>query len=387
MTPARRLALFYATAFAGPGAALPFLPPFLAARGLGPEAIGRALALAMLARLVVAPSAAALADRLGDRRRVVSVFAALAMAASALLLVPVPWVLALAVVLSGAAAAPLVPIADSLAVRAAASGQGDFGRMRAAGSVSFMALTGLAGVLIGAGGDVALPLLLLACQAAVVLASLALPALGVGRAAPGALGALALLRNRSFLLLLVVSGLIQGSHALYYAFSALHWGRAGLAPPLIGALWVESVVVEVLLLTFGRGVVARLGPVRLLAAGASAAAVRWIGTALTTAPVALAVLQPLHAASFAMTMLGAAQLIARMVPPERGTTAQALHASFGPGLANALLTQLSGLLYARLDGRGFLVMAAVAAMALPGIAALGRAAGEHAAISGPDTKL
>jgi PPP family 3-phenylpropionic acid transporter len=374
MTPARRLSLFYATAFAGPGAALPFLPPFLAARGLGPEAIGRTLALAMLARLVVGPGAATLADRLGDRRRVVSVFAALAMGASALLLVPVPWVLALAVVLSGAATAPLVPIADSLAVRAAASGQGDFGRMRAAGSVSFMALTGLAGVLIGAGGEVALPLLLVACQAAVVLASLALPALGVGRAAPGGLGALALLCNRGFLLLLVVSGLIQGSHALYYAFSALHWGRAGLAPPLIGALWVESVVVEVLLLTFGRGVVSRLGPVRLLAAGASAAVARWIGTALTTAPLALAVLQPLHAASFAMTMLGAAQLIGRLVPPERGATAQSLHASFGPGLAIALLTQASGLLYARLEGRAFLAMAAVAAAALPAIAALARAA-------------
>jgi PPP family 3-phenylpropionic acid transporter len=375
MTPAHRLALFYATAFAGPGASLPFLPPFLAARGLGPEAIGQALALAMLARLVVAPSAGALADHLGDRRRVAAVFALLAMAATALLLVTVPWVLALAVVLSGAANAPLIPIADSLAVRAAARGQGDFGRMRAAGSVSFMAVRGFAGALIGAGGDVALPLLLLTCQAAVVLASLALPALDVGRAAPGGLGALALLRNRGFLLLLVVSGLIQGSHALYYAFSALHWGRAGLDPPLIGALWVESVVVEVLLLTFGRRVVSRLGPVRLLAAGASAAVVRWIGTALTTAPLALAILQPLHAASFAMTMLGTAQLIGRLVPPERGATAQSLHASFGPGLATALLTRASGVLYARLEGRAFLAMAAVAAVALPVLAALARAAG------------
>lgn len=377
MTPARRLALFYATAFAGPGASLPFLPPFLASRGLGAEAIGRTLALAMLTRLVVAPSAAALADRLGDRRRVVLVSATLAVAASALLLAPVPWVLALAVVLSGAATAPLIPIADSLAVRAAASGQGDFGRMRAAGSVSFMAVTGLAGVLIGAGGEVALPLLLVTCQAGVVLASLGLPTLGIGRATPGGLGALALLRNRGFVLLLIVSGLIQGSHALYYAFSALHWGRAGLGPPLIGALWVESVVVEVLLLTFGRGVVSRLGPVRLLAAGAAAAAVRWIGTALTTAPLALAALQPLHAASFAMTMLGAAQLIGRLVPPERGATAQSLHASFGPGLATALLTQASGVLYARLEGGAFLVMAAVAAVALPVIAALARAAGSE----------
>ncbi|MFN7000511.1 MAG: MFS transporter, partial [Elioraea tepidiphila] len=86
MTPARRLALFYATAFAGPGASLPFLPPFLGSRGLGAEAIGRTLALAMLARLVVAPSAAALPDRIGERRRVVFVFSGVGVAASGMLL-------------------------------------------------------------------------------------------------------------------------------------------------------------------------------------------------------------------------------------------------------------------------------------------------------------
>lgn len=372
MSPARRLALFYATVFAGPGAALPFLPPFLAGRGLAAEAIGAALAAAMLARLAVGPAATALADRLGARRGVAVGCAAVAFAATALLLAPQPAVLAAAVVLAGAAAAPLVPIADALAVRAAATAQGDFGRIRAAGSLSFMAMTGLAGVVIGAAGEGVLPLLLLACQAGVVAAALTLPELGLDRPAAGSRGAIALLRLPGLVGVILVSGLVQGSHALYYAFSAIHWGRAGLAPAVIGALWIEGVAVEVLLLAFGRPWVARVGPRGLMAAGAVGAVVRWTGTALTVAPAPLALLQPLHAASFAMTMLGAAQLIGRIAPAERGVTAQGLHAALGPGVATALLTQLSGALYARFEGRAFLGMAAVAGCALPLLAALGR---------------
>ena len=122
-------------------------------------------------------------------------------------------------------------------------------------------------------------------------------------------------------------------------------------------------------------------------AGAGGAALRWTGTALTAEPLPLAMLQPLHAVSFAMTMVGAAQLIARMVPPERGATAQALHSALGPGLATAVLNPLSGVLYERFGGGSFLAMAAVAAASWPGIAALGRMTAGQPAMSDPETRL
>lgn len=387
MRPARRMALYYAALFAGPGVGLPFLPLFLAARGLDPATVGWTLGLGQVARLVTGPFAGRLADALGDRRAVAvgaAVFGTIAVA----LMLPEAGdaVLIGAAVLSAVAAGPLLPIGDSVALRIAASGRGDFGRMRAAGSVSFMLATGAGGVAIGAAGAWVVPWLILGLQAGLAGAAALLPDAGLGPAR-GRGGVRALLGRRGFVLLIAVSGLIQGSHALYYGFSALHWGRAGLSAALVGALWVQGIVAEILLLTFGRGAAAELGPVRLLALGAGGAVLRWLGTAATVDPVALAVLQPLHAASFAMTMLGAAQLIARMVPPERGTTAQALHAALGPGFATAALTPLAGALYERFGGSAFLAMAAVAAVSLPGIAALGRAAGGHAAISGPDTKL
>ena len=56
----------------------------------------------------------------------------------------------------------------------------------------------------------------------------------------------------AFRWLLPLSALIQGSHALYYGFSTIHWTAAGLSPGVIGLLWAEGVVVEVLLFLYGR---------------------------------------------------------------------------------------------------------------------------------------
>jgi PPP family 3-phenylpropionic acid transporter len=387
MRPAQRMALFYAALFAGPGISLPFMALFLADRGLDPAALGITFGLTQAARLVSAPIAGRMADALGDRRAVALGTAALGGLAMLLMLPDRGTTLLVgAVVLVAFMTGPLLPIGDSVALRVASTGGGDFGRMRAAGSLSFMLATGLGGLALGASGPWLLPWLMLVLQAGVVGAAALMPD---ARVAPvrGRGGVAAVLRRPGFLLLLAVSGLTQGSHALYYGFSALHWGRAGLSASLVGALWVQSILVEVLLLTFGREALARLGPVGLLAIGAIGAMLRWIGTAATVDPVLLALLQPLHAVSFAMPMVGAAQLIARMVPPERGATAQALHAALGPGLATTLLNPLSGALYERFAGGSFLAMAAVAALALPGVALLGRDVGERVAPVDSDMEL
>ncbi len=380
MRPAHRMALFYAALFAGPGVILPFLPLFLATRGLSPADVGIALGASQVGRLVAAPILGRLADSSGQRRRV-AIASSLAGALAAGLMLGrggKAWLIG-AVVLLAIANAPLLPIADATALRLGETGEGDFGKLRACGSLSFLIATGLGGVAVGSGGPGLVPWIVLASQLWTVAASAGLPDTGLA-AAPGWRGVGALLRRRAFLLLLVASGLIQGSHALYYAFSALHWRAAGHSAATVGALWVLGIAVEILLLTGGR-LVFRLGPAGLLASGGLAAVVRWTGTALSDDLLALAFLQPLHAASFAMTMLGAAGVIARTVPPERGATAQSLHASLGPGLATAVLTPFSGVLYGRVGGRSFFAMAAVAAVGLALVAPLARALNRAGTVS------
>jgi PPP family 3-phenylpropionic acid transporter len=87
--------------------------------------------------------------------------------------------------------------------------------------------------------------------------------------------------------------------------------------------------------------------------------------AQTTNVIALALVQPLHGITFALLHLACMRLIARIVPQGLEGTAQAIYGTVGIGAATALLTLVSGALYARLGSQGFWLMAALCALALP----------------------
>src|SRR5450759_1611921 len=74
---ALRLAVFYAALFITLGVQLPFLPIWLAAKGLDAGMIGIVLALPMVVRVFAIPAAALMADR-HDALRVVIIIAAAA---------------------------------------------------------------------------------------------------------------------------------------------------------------------------------------------------------------------------------------------------------------------------------------------------------------------
>ncbi|MFM2148090.1 MAG: hypothetical protein RLZZ187_396 [Pseudomonadota bacterium] len=375
VSPAARHALPYATQFFGFGVLLPFLPAVLAARGLEAAEVAIVLAIGSAVRLLAGPAFGRVADALGAPRAVlaaVSVAAALAAlgflwAAGFVLLLLVHLVLS-------AATAPVMPLTDAMTVAAARRHGFDYGRVRAAGSIAFIAAALLAGQAVAAFGPNAAAALMAAGFAGTALVALLLPRAEPRPTGPAGLaGFFAPLRIPAFRWLLLVSALVQGSHAFYYAFGTLHWQAAGLGEGLIGALWAAGVVAEIVLFVWGRGVVARLGPIGLCIVAGLAGVLRWGATALTTDPLLLFPLQLLHAATFGAQHLATMQLLARVVPPAQAGTAQALHASLGAGLAIGLLTLASGPLYSAFGGGGYWAMAVLCALAVPASVSLGRA--------------
>jgi PPP family 3-phenylpropionic acid transporter len=375
MSLSARLALLYGVLFFGPGAAMPFLPVFLAARGLDVPQVALALGCAQVVRLVAGPVGGRLADRAGDRRAVIF-GAALVSAAGALLLLPAPGFLALvgALALHGIGAAPLVPLVDTVVLAAQATHRIDFGRVRALGSVTFILGTFAGAWAQDALGPQAVPWIIAVSMLATAAVATTLPAARApGLSTPGL--ALSLLRRPGVALLILASGLVQGSHAAFYALSTLHWQAAGISATMVGALWSAGVAAEILLLFFAGRLLRRLPPLPLAATAALAASLRWLGTAATTDPVLLLALQTLHALSFAATLLAVVSLVQRLVPAEAAATAQALQAALGPGLFLLLLTLASGPLYAATGGFVFLAMAAAAACGAGVVALLARRMG------------
>ena len=360
-----RLAALYAALFSVIGIQLPFWPLYLSAKGLDAPQIGLLMAAGFLVKIFTNPLIGQIVDRRGDRRRPLLLLAA----ASALVLSGFAaadgfWPLLLLTMLFGACFSAMMPLTDSLTMQAGGSLRLDYGRIRLWGSLSFIAASGLAGLFLVEAPPPAILWSVVAAQLLVVVACLGLPDLRCETPSgpPRPLGAL--MADRRFQVFLATTSAIQISHMIYYGFATLHWHAAGLSGPLIGALWAEGVIAEVVLFAFGRRLVARLGPRRLLAIAGAAGLLRWSVLGLTTDPWALAAAQLLHAATFGATHLGAMHFITAAGPAGFSARAQALYASVTVGLAPGLAMLVAGSLYQALAGHAFLVMGAVAALGL-----------------------
>jgi PPP family 3-phenylpropionic acid transporter len=238
-----------------------------------------------------------------------------------------------------------------------------------------MVATAAAGWLLGRAGSWLVPWLQAAEYAAAAVLGVFLPEASTPPAPPRPFAGLMLFRNPAFRLAVGCTALIQGAHGAYYGFAALFWRSQGISDTVIGLLIAEGIIAEILLFARGRRLVERLGPAGLTACAASASVLRWTVTAFGPPLPVLAVVQILHAATFAMQHLSAMLLLSRFVPMERAATAQALHSALGYGAPSGLMMLASGWLYARYGGLVFLAMAAAGGAALLLVGPLARVTG------------
>jgi PPP family 3-phenylpropionic acid transporter len=381
--PAALLAAFYAASFLVIGVQLPFWPVWLAGHGLDPQQIAGIFAAAIWAKVVTTPAIGALADRIGHRRAVMAALAGLAwLAYAALWPMGGLWPLLALNLLGGVAQSALMPLGDAVTLAAVRERGLDYGRIRVWGSLSF--------VLASVGGGAALAImpapaggpdnrvlaLVLVASLLLVGACLAMPSAAAedGRprrqatASGSRRGAIRrLLSDPRFWLLVVSASALQASHQLYYGFGTLYWRGLGFSDGMIGVLWAEGVVAEIALFWYSAPIVARLGPLGLLALGGIGGIVRWSLMGLASGLEAVAALQLLHALTFGASHLGAMYMLARSVPPEAAASAQSLYAALSAGFGSGLVMLAAGALYAAYGGQAYLFMALLSAGGLAGV--------------------
>ena len=364
--PARtalRLSCFYAAVFAVIGVQLPFWPVWLEARGLNTQEIAVVIAVGVGAKILGNPILTVLADRLGERRRPIVVLAIAATALFALFSrADGFWVILVLNFWYFVAFASMMPLAESLTMLAVRHGGHDYGQIRLWGSIAFIvAAIGAGGLLSGRSSDVLFGTIL-AANVLTLLAGLLLPDTRPPPVPRVHMPIVQVLRQPGFAVFLAAATAVQASHAAYYVFGTLHWRAAGYGDAVIGALWAEGVIAEILLFAAGTRVLRSLGPSRLILLGGLAGVVRWSVTGLTTALPALIAAQALHAFTFGAVHLGAIHFIARSVPAEMSATAQGLHSGVVMGLGLGAMLLAVGPLYADVGARAFWVMAASAAI-------------------------
>ena len=362
-----RFSFFYSGAFLALGVVIPFWPLWLESRGLDLVEIGQLLALATWCKMISTPVIGQISDRSG-RGKTVLVLLSAASLLCYLAFLPATgfWLLLAIQLLASMAFQALIPLGESRTMQVVLRDGLDYGRVRLWGSFTFMIGTLACGLVVRNAGPNWVLYLAIAALLATLIASALLP--GGERGQPGGRflnGIRQLLRLPAFLAFLLVAGLLQGSHALYYGFSTLHWQSAGISPTTIGLLWAGGVLAEILLFAVAGRFLGQMRPVQLLMIAGVSGLVRWGILGGTTALPLLALAQVFHAGTFGAAHLATVHFIARTaVPHGLGATAQSLYAAFAGGLVMGLLLLISGPLYAAFGGQAFYAMAGLSAIAL-----------------------
>jgi PPP family 3-phenylpropionic acid transporter len=376
-----RLAAFYVATFAALGVYMQYFPVWLQrARGLGPEGVTTVLSGQIWARTLAGPLWAQCVDRTGRARAVLAVLALLSLLAMlAFVAAQATGTLLLCSIAFGCAFPPQFAITDGFAVHCAAEQGFAYPRVRMWGSISFLCLIVAVGDVLrrasalppGAPAGAAAAVtpdaaslvwwflaagLALAAATAFFLPATRMP-VASGRAPVGRL-----LRQPQFLLFLLASGLIGGSHAAYYALSTLHWQGHGMGADVAGWLWAEGIVAEIAVFFWLRRLPERLRPTTMMLLGAGCAAVRWAVIGCTTAPLWIALVNWMHAGSFGLLFLGSLRFIRTRIASELQATAQGLLGAASSGVCTALATHLSGRWYRSDRGDAFFAMCGFAVL-------------------------
>ena len=361
---APRLAALYAGIFIMSGIQLPFFPVWLKAKGLDPQMIGLVLAAPIVARLIAVPLVARAADRRDALRAAIVVTSFLGVAGFVLVgLAEGAWAILMAYALAALALTPVMPLAETYALKGLSQRGRAYGPVRLWGSVAFILGTFVAGFATDTFPARHLIWLIVAASLLSAIAALALAPLSAAPLPASAPQTTRkhLLRDPAFIAVVAAASLIQASHSVYYSFSALEWRGAGLDGTAIAALWALGVIAEIVLFAVSGRLPPFFQPSVLLMIGATGGALRWAAMALDPPALVLPWLQLLHAASFGATHLGALGFVARHAPVGQSASAQG-YLAIALGLVAAAATALSGWLYGAYGSRAYaaMVLAAIA---------------------------
>ncbi len=362
---AARLATYYGVIFFVIGVMLPYWPLWMQSRGLSPEDIGLVMGAGMLMKVIANPVIAGYADRTGTRRTPLIALSVIATFAFAMFWPANGFWPILAVTMAFFLFwSPLMPLTETLTMYYSTANKLEYGKVRLWGSLTFILAAWGGGWLLAGRNEDLVFWIILGGAIATVISGFFLPDARItpSESRNSFTPTIRVLKDRTFVWFIVATSLIQTSHIIYYAFGTIHWEKAGHSRIIIGWLWAEGVIAEVLLFMWGGSIVKRLGAARLIALAGLAGLIRWWGTGITDALPALLVLQVLHGATFGAAHLGAIHFIAQRMEVSVSATAQSIYAAAVSGVGFSLASLFSGHMYATHGGAAYLPMALMAGL-------------------------
>ncbi len=354
-----RFACCYFALFTILGVVIPYFQKLLELQGFNEEQIGFILGASSTVGIVAPPLWGWLSDHSRHRRRLLAVAAIGSLGAFLSFAVTTAFWLAIpAALVFGFFFRPLIPLTDGMALRYIAEHGGDYGRIRTAGSASFI-LVIITMEALGVAGPSGRTVIL--ATAAVCLlwytATTGLLPLTEREQAERASRTNharhydpSIFYSAPFIAFTVVAFLGRFAMFGYYSFFTLYLQNE-IDFQEAGYVWIIGPIAEIPVIFFSSAIVKRLGVRCMLALGSGAAAVRLVGTALAPNVLWIVFLQFLHAFTFGAFYTASIHYIQRLVPADMKQSAMTIFASLTFGLGSIAGSSIGGVVVYHLGYR------------------------------------
>jgi len=366
-----RLSSFYLFYFALLGTLVPYWSLYLRDAGFAAAQIGLLMAIPQITKLGAPNLWGWLADRTGQRLRVIRTGNLLAaIVFTGVFVADGFW--SMVIVLAGFSFFWNAVLAQFEVITLETLGDRShrYSQVRLWGSVGFIASVLAVGALLDVLPVSVLPWLLWGSLWLIWLCTLFLPA-GTATVRVHAGGSLwAILKQPGVLAFFACAFLMQLSHGPYYTFYTIHLVDLGISRTVAGTLWALGVVAEVGLFLLMHRLLVRVPLKVIVVSSLLLASLRWlligsVGDSLLW----LALAQLLHAATFGSFHAAAMAWLHRTFAGGHAGQGQALYSSLGFGAGWAVGAGLSGVVWTALGADSFYLAALVALLAA-GLAAV-----------------
>jgi PPP family 3-phenylpropionic acid transporter len=355
-----RLSGFYLFYFASLGALLPYWSLYLKSLDFSITEIGQLMAILMATKIVAPNVWGWMADRTGQRMRIIRMASLLAIISFAgVFVTDTFWWLATVLVVFSFFWNATLPQFEVTTMNHLGDDMHRYSGIRLWGSVGFiLAVAGL-GVLLGHYSAAVLPYVLLGLFVLIWINSLCVPESAAGHLPLDQEPLRRVLRRPVVLSLLAVCFLVQASHGAYYSFFSLYLEGFGYSTTVIGQLWALGVLSEIGVFLLMPVLMPRFGARNLLLLAVVLTTLRWLLTAFYADNLIVITLsQTLHAASFGLYHAVMIFIIHSLFTGTHQGRGQALYSSLSFGAGGAAGSLVSGYLWSGLGPQAMYLMAA-----------------------------
>lgn len=316
---------------------LSYLPLYFHEKGLSAQEIGVVLATGSAITIIGQPFWGIMADRFGSIRRTILLLTAFStILCFSLYMVDSFFSILILMALLMFFFASIMPLNDSMNLKASDALQVTYSAIRGWGSLGFAAAS------IGIG--YLLLLLGLSQLVYVFLAFMALTFFCLYRSTEsGALGnrlqmkdLVLLLQNSRFLFFLIFVLIISIPHQLNLNLLTIHLSMLGASDQVIGLAWMTATGMEGLVfLLFGR-LVEKYNPLPVLVVSSFLFSLRWLLYSVISSPELIATLQLMQACTFTLFLSASIRYMAKIIPQNLRATGQGVFAAVFLGVAGTI---------------------------------------------------